>query len=139
MAYMNQERKKVLAGLLKTAMLKYKDQKIKYTLGVHNYSTIVMTIHEGTIDFMKNTQDVRDTKFYPEHLQGLKVGTHQQVNTHYIGDHYNGVAADLLKDAKEALNTGNHDRSDSMVDHFDVGWYININVGKWNKPYNVIA
>jgi hypothetical protein len=34
---------------------------------------------------------------------------------------------------------GNHDRSDSMTDYFDVGWYISINVGKWNKPYEMTA
>jgi hypothetical protein len=33
----------------------------------------------------------------------------------------------------------NHDNSDIMTDYFDVGWYVNIYVGKWNKPYNVKA
>jgi hypothetical protein len=26
-----------------------------------------------------------------------------------------------------------------MTDYFDVGWYIDINVGKWNKPYQFEA
>jgi hypothetical protein len=26
-----------------------------------------------------------------------------------------------------------------MTDYFDVGWYIEINVGKWNKEYNLTA
>jgi hypothetical protein len=23
-----------------------------------------------------------------------------------------------------------------MTDYFDVGWYIDIKIGKWDKPYN---
>jgi len=22
-----------------------------------------------------------------------------------------------------------------MTDYFNVGWYIDVNIGKWNKPY----
>jgi len=24
-----------------------------------------------------------------------------------------------------------------MTDYFDVGWYISVNLGKWDKPYIV--
>jgi len=34
---------------------------------------------------------------------------------------------------------GNHNNTDLMSDYFDVGWYISINVGKWDKPYEVTA
>jgi hypothetical protein len=34
---------------------------------------------------------------------------------------------------------GNYNNSDIMTDYFDVGWYIEINVGKWNKEYNLTA
>ena len=30
---------------------------------------------------------------------------------------------------------GNFDNSDPQSDYFSVGWYTDINVGKWNKPY----
>ena len=26
-----------------------------------------------------------------------------------------------------------------MTDYFDVGWYISVNLGKWDKPYVVNA
>jgi len=35
----------------------------------------------------------------------------------------------------KALNLDNYDRSDSMTDYFDVGHYVNINIGRWNKPF----
>jgi hypothetical protein len=35
--------------------------------------------------------------------------------------------------------TGNHDRSDIQSDYFDVGWYVDVNIGSWNRPYEVEA
>ena len=31
----------------------------------------------------------------------------------------------------------NHNNSDVQTDYFDVGWYIEINVGDWEKPYKL--
>jgi len=33
------------------------------------------------------------------------------------------------------MNTGNWDKSDIQTDYFNVGWYVDVNIGKWNKPY----
>jgi hypothetical protein len=33
------------------------------------------------------------------------------------------------------MMVGNHNRSDIMSDYHDVGWYVDINIGQWNKPY----
>ena len=48
MAYMNQEKKKELAPLIKSICKKH---GIKATLGVHNYSELVLNIKSGSIDF----------------------------------------------------------------------------------------
>jgi hypothetical protein len=32
---------------------------------------------------------------------------------------------------------GNHDNSDIQSDYFDVGWYVEVNIGKWNKAYDL--
>jgi hypothetical protein len=34
-----------------------------------------------------------------------------------------------------ALNCDNYDNSDSMTDYFDVGHYVDLNIGKWDKPF----
>jgi hypothetical protein len=36
------------------------------------------------------------------------------------------------------MMVGNHDRSDIQSDYFDVGWYVDINIGRWNKPYALV-
>jgi len=36
-----------------------------------------------------------------------------------------------------AADESNYDNSDSMTDYFDVGWYISIKQGDWDKPFVV--
>lgn len=114
MAYFNQEKKKAIAPKIKEVCKKY---GMKATLAVEHHSTVVLNIKSGVIDFGK--EDC-------------------QVNHYHIDRDYDGIAKDFLLEVNEVLNTGNWDRSDSMTDYFDVGHYVNINIGKWNKPYELI-
>jgi len=138
MAFMNQDRKKVLAVHLKKAMAGY---NIKYTLGVNHHSTIVMRITEGDLDIIGNAQAVNDSHPNPDrhrNSRGNGPATHLSVNNYYIDDHYTGVVKEMLSAANAALSVGNHDRSDIQSDYFDVGWYISISVGTWDKPYKLV-
>jgi len=59
-----------------------------------------------------------------------------QVNVYWIERHYEDypeLQAVLLK-IKELASIGNWDKSDVQTDHFNVGWYVNINIGSWDKP-----
>ena len=113
MAYVSKETKAKLAPSIKKVLAKY---GMKGTLAVNHHATLVCNLKSGPIDF----------------------GT-DSVNTYRIGDHFEGVAKEFLLKLKDAMMVGNHDRSDSMTDYFDVGWYIGINIGKWNKPYEMTA
>ena len=117
MAYMNQEKKKKIAGILKE---KLAGVPIKYTLSVQNHSTIVCTIRKGAIDFP------------------LGERTHEEVNPYYIKDHYKGKIAKLLQTIQDVLNTDNYNHSDSMTDYFCVGHYAYIHIGNYEKPYEYI-
>lgn len=46
---------------------------------------------------------------------------------------------DILERIISICNEGNWDRSDAMVDYFDVGWYLHLSVGQWNKPFELVA
>jgi hypothetical protein len=65
--------------------------------------------------------------------------THIQVNPHWISEHYTGKVCEFVQDLRDAMDVGNHDRSDIQTDYFDVGWYIDINIGQWNKPFQLTA
>jgi hypothetical protein len=36
------------------------------------------------------------------------------------------------------MNDGNWDKSDIQSDYFNVGWYVDVNIGRWNKPYALV-
>ena len=41
----------------------------------------------------------------------------------------------ILKQIWDIMNVGNYDRSDIMSDYFDVGFYVSLNIGRWDVPY----
>jgi hypothetical protein len=111
MAYMNQEKKKELAPLIKSICKKH---EIKATIGVRNYSTLVLNIKSGSIDFDAD-----------------------RVNEYWYHEHFakNEKALAFLSEVIPAMNVGNFDKSDIMTDYFHVGWYIDVKLGRYDKPY----
>lgn len=131
MAYMNQERKAKIAPEIKVILKKY---GVKGSLAVRNHSTLVLNIKSGKIDFIKNFEDIRSKR--PEYLgDKMMRSTCLSVNPYWYHDHFSGNAKSFLKEVFTVMNMGNHDNSDIMTDYFDVGWYVDVNVGLWNKPY----
>lgn len=116
MAYMSQQKKKELAPLIKEICEKH---GISATLAVKHHSTLVLNIKSGSIDF--NVE-------------------HYQVNPYWYSEHFadNDAALDFLSEVIPAMNDGNWDHSDSSTDYFNVGWYIDVNIGNWSKPYQLM-
>jgi len=120
MAYVSQEMKSELAPAIKTILKKY---GLKGSLSVRNHSTLALTIKSGKIDFAKlSTSD----------------NFNYQVNTYWTDSHYTGKAKKFLAEVIAAMKGPKFfDHSDSMTDYFHCSHYIDINLGKWNKPYIV--
>lgn len=134
MAYMNQERKSAMAPAIKDVFKKY---GVKGSIAVSNHMTLVANIKSGPIDFIGNyNETVKDS--HPGHEFRPAEG-YIDVNPYWYHEHFSGVAKDFLVELLTAMNTGNHDRSDIQTDYFDVGWYVDVNIGKWNKPYVLTA
>ena len=131
MAYMSQEKKSKIAPVVKKILTKY---GVKGSLAVRNHSTLVLNIKSGDIDFIKNYNDT-----VGERAGGFRTGSaavdHVSVNPFWYHEHFSGKAKSFLTDIMVAMNDGNHDNSDIQSDYFDVGWYVDVNIGKWNKPY----
>ena len=134
MAYMSQEKKAKIAPVVKKVLAKY---KLKGSLSVDNHSTLVLTIKSGKIDFIKNYNDAIAERDPTGNKHLNKAATNLDINTYWSHEHFTGKAKSALAELITAMNDGNHDRSDPMTDYFDVGWYVNIHVGRWNKPYIV--
>lgn len=136
MAYMSQEEKAKLAPGIKAACAKY---GVKASISVDHHSTLVVTIKSSPIDFIGIYNRVAAAK--PGGFrEGNPAKDHLQVNQYWYHENYDGKAKEFIKELIEAMKgTRWYDRSDAMTDYFDTSYYMNINVGRWNKPYQLVA
>lgn len=137
MAYFNQERKQERAPAIKAILKKY---GIKGSLAVRNHMTFVLNIKSGKIDFIENFIQTDIDKPYgnkmsSEQIAYIRKNQSLDVNTYWYKENYSGKAKDFLKEVLAVMNGGNHDNSDVQTDYFDVGWYVDVNIGSWDKPY----
>ena len=137
MAYFNQERKQERAPAIKAILKKY---GVKGSLAVRNHMTFVLNIKSGSIDFIENYIQTDEAKNYGNKMSADQVAYIRQnkaldVNPYWYQEHYSGKAKSFLKEILTAMNGGNHNNSDIQTDYFDVGWYVDVNIGSWNKPY----
>lgn len=127
MAYVSQEMKKELAPAIKAVLKKY---GMKGTIAVRDHMVLVCNLKKGKLDILGAL---------PVNEYGPR--EYVQVNPYWIEENYDDpeVVAFLLelKDALEGPNFFCHD--DSMTDYFHRSHYIDINVGQWDKPYQLEA
>jgi len=123
MAYVSQELKAKIAPKVKAILKKY---KVKGSLAVNHHSTLVLNIKEGALDMYKDFAKSEDAE---------KFGI--QVNPYWYKEHFSGKTKAFLSEVIPAMNDGNWDKSDIQSDYFNVGWYVSVNIGKWNKPYQL--
>ena len=118
MAYISQQDKKDLAPAIKAVLKNY---GMKGTISINHYSSLVVTIQSGVLDFTGHFS----------HGDG-----YIQVNTYHIDSWYSGTIKRFLQDLLKAMKgTKWYNNSDAMTDYFDTAYYMDINIGKWNKPY----
>lgn len=137
MAYMSQEQKAKIAENVKPILKKY---GIKGSLAVHHNMTLVLNIKSGIIDFIENYNRVCGND-YVQVSRGFKpdeCSGYIQVNPYNFDRHFDGEALKFLEEVYAAMMEGNHNKSDIMTDYFNVGWYVDINIGKWDKFYELI-
>jgi len=141
MAYMSQEKKAKIAPKVKAILAKY---KVKGSLSVRNHSSLVLNLKSGSIDLIENYIDTDSKTFHgnkmsQDQIDYIRSKKSMDVNPYWFKEHFSGKSLDFLKEIFVAMNDGNWDKSDIQSDYFNVGWYVDVNVGKWDKPYTVEA
>ena len=137
MAYMSQEKKAKIAPVVKAILKKY---NVKGSLSVRNHSTLVQNIKSGVIDFVENFITTGSDKSYvsqmtQDQIDQLRKSQSVDVNPYWYHEHFSGTSKQFLREVLNAMNDGNWDKSDIQTDYFNVGWYVDVNIGRWNKPY----
>jgi ABC-type phosphate/phosphonate transport system substrate-binding protein len=141
MAYVSQERKQSLAPAIKAVLKKY---GVKGSLSIRTHSSLVLTVKSGKIDFVENfietdSKVLHGRKMSQDQIDHIRKNQSVDVNPYWYHEHFSGKAKDFLKEVLAAMNKGNHNNSDAMTDYFDVGWYVDVNIGRWNQPYVYVA
>ena len=145
MAYVSQEMKKDLAPQIKAVLKKY---GLKGSIGVRHHSSLVVNIKSGILDLVgaSNRHRIEEAK-----RRGNEpyIDNYIQVNENYVSDWMKGIGEskiakfyDELVAAMKGVGSQSvewYNNSDIMTDYFDRAYYIDINVGQWNKPYEVTA
>ena len=159
MAYINQEQKAELAPAIKRIL---KDNNLKGSLSINHHSTLILTIREGKLFKVvdgshKNIWVQSGVKFadHPNQFNNLDLKFNKTKERPVVVrddddkgvwvENYGNDEADdpvdvkVLKELADALNEGNIDKSDSQTDYFHVGWWVQINIGRSEKPYRHVA
>ena len=137
MAYMSQDHKAKIAVTVKAICKKY---GVKGTLSVQNHSTLCLNIKSGPIDFIGNTNAVCSKQPRYNDRQYQPDTTYTQVNPYWYQDHFDGKALKFLKEIVPAMyGPDYYDHSDIQTDYFNCSHYISVNIGKWDKPYQLTA
>ena len=132
MAYMNQEKKAVISAALKKALV---GTGLKYSLSVRNHSSIEMTIKSGSIDFI-NDYNQTVARQPGGFRNGSEAVGSMSINQYWFQDHFTPGVQVVIRKIVDALHSaGHYDRSDAQTDYFDCAYYIDIQVGSWDKPY----
>lgn len=118
MAYVPKE----LKAKVHTALKDIIPKTWKWSLAVQHHSILVLTISKAPVDLLT-----------------LNDG-HRDLNVHWYKDHFKTApkeVLELLVRIVTAMNTDNHNRSDIQSDYFDVGHYVTVQFGKWNKSFTI--
>ena len=148
MAYVSKEKKEEIRQAVKKVM----PHDWKWSLAVKDYSKAILTISKAPVDLVKVICDSQDAhEAYRKALGYTVYGSgsdyarkHGNVditasdverlkNDGLQGRYFAKVFGQLI----DAMNTGNYDNSDMMTDYFEVGHYIEVQIGSWKTPFKL--
>jgi hypothetical protein len=140
MAYVSQDLKSKLTPKIKAICKKY---GVKASIAVRNHMTLVLNVKSGKIDFIENyiktdADKVVANKMSADTIAYIRKNQSLDVNTYWAHEHYSGKAKQFLTEMIAAMKGPDFfDETDAQVDYFHCSHYIDINIGKWDKPYIV--
>jgi hypothetical protein len=136
MAYVTQEMKKEIAPKVKEIL---KANGLKGSLKIYHHLTLVLTIKSGSIDFISNYNETAAKK-YSGPFDFTPAQDHIGVNEFHVNKSFSSKAAEVIEKLIKALKGPDFfDHSDSMTDYFHCSHYIKINIGDYDKPYELVA
>ena len=131
MAFISQQDKKTLAPAIKAVFKKY---GLKGTIAIKNHMTLCANVSAGRLDLLGAAAAV----------SSLRSNGYYQANAYRpTNQKYKDINIDIFnfyEELKKAMRGSIwFDKSDIMTDYFHTAYFIDINIGQWNKPYKLLA
>ena len=138
MAYISTDDVKHIRNELKKELPQYKFSVVR-----DHHSSVTISLMKGPAF---NDYEYFDRYNNVTKTANLSDGEHHQINQYHLEDFYGKENAEILSKidtisrTAPAKNGGKvwYNDSDIQTDYFDIAYYVHINVGKWNKPYEVV-
>ena len=138
MAYISTDDVKHIRNELKKELPQYKFSVVR-----DHHSSVTISLMKGPAF---NDYEYFDRYNNVTKTANLSDGEHHQINQFHLEDFYGKENAEILgkidtiSRTAPAKNGGKvwYNDSDIQTDYFDIAYYVHINVGKWNKPYEVV-
>jgi hypothetical protein len=118
-----------------------KEYGMKTSVSGTNSSSLNVRISSGKIDLIGNYIEtvgaanvMRD---YEEVAKYVKRTGYIQVNHYWLDTAYTGRALEYLEKVKAIMAVDHWDKSDIQSDYFHCAYYMNINIGAWDKSFEV--
>lgn len=138
--------------------LKEKYPGCKFSVTTEYYSmgqSLHISLMESDFKVIQDFKDIPEMGLFKitseghyadEQIKQMQSEMYHQLNEYQLQDAYdsehwcNGVflteqGHKMLQDVVKITRVYNWDDSDSMIDYFDVKFYLHVNIGKWDKPY----
>lgn len=134
MAYMSQSLKKELAPAIKAVLKKY---NVKGTIAVRHHSSLVVNIKEGALDFIGEANEFNRKYAERTGSEFYEVKGNYQASAYKGKDAYSdNRIGKFFKELTAAMRGKTwYNNSDIMTDYFDIAYYMDINIGQYDKPY----
>ena len=146
----NQEKGTKNMAFISAEDVKHIRNELKKELPQYKFSVVRDHHSSVTISLMKGPA-FKVHEYFDRYAQETKIGNlsdgeHHQINQHWLEEFYGKENAKVLDKihviakTAPAKNGGKvwYNDSDAMIDYFDIAYYIHINVGKWNKQYEIV-
>tara|TARA_E500000178_G_scaffold285914_1_gene287557 strand:+ start:226 stop:648 length:423 start_codon:yes stop_codon:yes gene_type:complete len=137
MAYISTDDVKHIRNTLKKELPQFKFSVVR-----DHHSSVTIALMKGPA--------FKDYEYFDRYTHETKIGTlnedHHQINQYHLESFYGKENAKVLDKIHSialtapAKNGGKvwYNNSDAMIDYFDTAYYVHIEVGKWNKQYEIV-
>ena len=137
MAYISTDDVKHIRNTLKKELPQFKFSVVR-----DHHSSVTIALMKGPA--------FKDYEYFDRYTHETKIGTlnedHHQINQYHLESFYGKENAKVLDKIHSIALTAPakyggkvwYNNSDAMIDYFDTAYYVHIEVGKWNKQYEIV-